>query len=182
MKSQDVLILFKLISLELQARGKRVKKREFAVMQDSEDSVISTVNQWLNSDGNTQAVRLADLEDWRGWDDNEPVEQDNQQSYSVRALASALGLSKTEVSSSLSRCREIGLVFTDNTDGSPLVRKKALLDLVTYSIRYIFPAKPGPIVRGGAGSRAAPASSLCGRMHNRPADHRRIHSGVHSRH
>ncbi|MCX9154393.1 MULTISPECIES: hypothetical protein [Pseudomonas] len=182
MKSQDVLILFKLISLELQARGKRVKKREFAVMQDSEGSVISTVNQWLNSDGDTQAVRLADLEDWRGWHDNEPVEQDNQQSYSVRALASALGLSKTEVSSSLSRCREIGLVFTDNTDGSPLVRKKALLDLDTYSIRYIFPAKPGPIVRGGAGSRAAPASSLCGRMHNRPADHRRIHSGVHSRH
>ncbi|KAE9652055.1 hypothetical protein EJD88_17410 [Pseudomonas sp. PB105] len=156
MKSQDVLILFKLISLELQARGERVKKREFSVMQDSEGAVISTIKQFFENENDIQAVQLSDLEDWRGWDESEPAEQDNQQSYSVRALASALGLSKTEVSSSLSRCREIGLVFTDNNDGSPLVRKKALLDLVTYSIRYIFPVKPGPIVRGIPTAFAAP--------------------------
>jgi hypothetical protein len=31
MKSQDIVILFKLISLELQAKGERVKKRVFSV-------------------------------------------------------------------------------------------------------------------------------------------------------
>ncbi|MBD8192072.1 hypothetical protein IFR35_06760 [Pseudomonas fluorescens] len=58
MKSQDVLILFKLISLELQARGERVKKREFSVMQDSEGAVISTIKQFFENENDIQATTV----------------------------------------------------------------------------------------------------------------------------
>ncbi len=61
-------------------------------------------------------------------------------------------MSKSEVSNSINRCREIGLIYTDLLSGKPNVRREALLDFVKYAIRYVFPAKPGPIVRGHSNS------------------------------
>jgi len=157
MKSQDIVVLFKLISLELRAKGERVKKREFTVPNDGHDPWAQRMQHSDGTFSYLKTYQFSEPEDWRGWDDrDEEVERGNLQSYSVRALSSALGLSKTEVSSSLNRCRDIGLIYTNHSDGSPLVRSKALLDLVTYSIRYIFPVKPGPIVRGIPTAFAAP--------------------------
>ncbi|MPR03086.1 hypothetical protein F0169_14000 [Pseudomonas sp. MAFF 212408] len=154
MKSQDIVILFKLISLELQAKGERVKKREFSVEKEHASLGFQSLPEYIQ---NFETVQLSSLDDWQGWEDlNEDSEKSSLQNYSVRALSSALGLSKTEVSSSLNRCREIGMIYTSHANGLPLVRSKALLDLVTYSIRYIFPAKPGPIVRGIPTAFAAP--------------------------
>ncbi len=154
MKSQDIVILFKLISLGLQAKGERVKKRVFSVEKESASLGFQNLPDYIQ---NFETVQLSSIDDWRGWDGiDEDFEGHSSQTYSVRSLSSALGLSKTEVSSSLNRCREIGLIYTSHTDGIPLVRSKALLDLVTYSIRYIFPVKPGPIVRGIPTAFAAP--------------------------
>lgn len=133
MKSQDVVILFKLISLDLQAREERVNEQGRK-----------------NSD-------LNPISDWKGWEDNfeEPLPL-NSESYSVRALSASLALSKSEVSNSLNRCRDIGLIHTDRISGHPTVRGDALLDFIRYGIRYVFPAKPGPIVRGIPTAFAAP--------------------------
>ncbi|WP_278406426.1 hypothetical protein [Pseudomonas rhodesiae] len=125
MKSQDIVILFKLISLELQA----VKER--AIGKEAETLVL-----------------LAGSE-WKGWEDSDgDTLPTNSDSYSVRALSASLALSKSEVSNSLNRCREIGLIHTNRLSGQPLVRREALLDFVKYGIRYVFPAKPGAVVRG----------------------------------
>lgn len=154
MKSQDIVVLFKLISLELRAKGERVKKRAFSVEKDTAALGFQSLAAYIE---NFETVQLSTMDDWRGWDDaDEDSEEHASQNYSVRALSSALGLSKTEVSSSLNRCREIGLIYTRQIDGIPLVRSTALLDLVTHSIRYIFPVKPGAIVRGIPTAFAAP--------------------------
>ncbi|MGY2400347.1 hypothetical protein [Pseudomonas sp. SDO5271_S396] len=160
MKSQDIVILFKLISLELQAKGDRIKKRVFSVEKENAALGFQSIPDYSQ---NFETVRLSSIDDWRGWDDvDEEFEERHSQIYSVRALSSALGLSKTEVSSSLQRCKEIGLIYSSPIDAIPQVRSKALLDLVTYSIRYIFPAKPGPIVRGIPTAFAAPV--LAGKL------------------
>ncbi|MBI6603516.1 MULTISPECIES: hypothetical protein [Pseudomonas] len=125
MKSQDIVILFKLISLELQAVKERATGKEAETL-----------------------VFLAGSE-WKGWEDSDgDTLPNNSDSYSVRALSASLALSKSEVSNSLNRCREIGLIHTNRLSGQPLVRREALLDFVKYGIRYVFPAKPGAVVRG----------------------------------
>lgn len=125
MKSQDIVILFKLISLELQAVKERATGKEAETL-----------------------VLLAGSE-WKGWEDSDgDTLPTNSDSYSVRALSASLALSKSEVSNSLNRCREIGLIHTNRLSGQPLVRREALLDFVKYGIRYVFPAKPGAVVRG----------------------------------
>lgn len=134
MKSQDIVILFKLISLDLQAREERANQRD------------------------TEEANLNQPQDWKGWEDT--VDEDpiipNSESYSVRALSASLALSKSEVSNSLNRCRDIGLIHNDRVSGQPIVRSDALLDFVRYGIRYVFPAKPGPVVRGIPTAFAAP--------------------------
>lgn len=166
MKSQDIVILFKLISLDLQARGERVKKREFTLKRDFEEAMLLApeaspdyLDHVLNLrlTGNSEKIELSPVEKWEGWEDSEDATTSpNLESYSVRALSASLALSKSEVSNSLNRCREIGLIFTDLSSGKPTVRNTALLDFVKYAIRYVFPAKPGPIVRGIPTAFAAP--------------------------
>lgn len=167
MKSQDIVLLFKLLSLELRAKGDRVKKREFVVRRDAEDSTVRMPDGTFlgialdssNSLWNAmQKIELSDTQEWEGWEDpdDDSTVLANAESYSVRALSAALGLSKSEISNSLNRCREIGMIHTNRQDGLPIVKSDALLNLVTYAIRYIFPAKLGPIVRGIPTAFAAP--------------------------
>ena len=59
-------------------------------------------------------------------------------------LVAALGLSQTEISFSLNRCRTVG--FLDSTKKT--VMKTALLEFLVHGLKYVFPARPGPIVRG----------------------------------
>lgn len=163
MKSQDIVVLFKLISLELQAEGERVKKQEFAVMNDLEAAIANTIptremrSSYLQEFRPSEKMVLSGSHEWEGWEDSDEASiAVNAESYSVRALSAALGLSKSEISNSLNRCKDIGLVHTDRQNGLPTVRSEALLDLVKYAIRYIFPAKLGPIVRGIPTAFAAP--------------------------
>lgn len=59
-------------------------------------------------------------------------------------LAMALGMSQSEVTNSLERSRKVGLI----DDGKRHVFRKGLLEFLEHGIRYVFPAQPGPLVRG----------------------------------
>lgn len=164
MKSQDIVVLFKLISLDLMAKGERVQKREFTVKPGFDSTSYLTLrdprmslDSQLQYGENLEKIQLSTAQEWEGWDDIEDAETaPNIESYSVRALSASLALSKSEVSNSINRCREIGLIYTDLLSGKPNVRSEALLDFIKYAIRYVFPAKPGPIVRGIPTAFAAP--------------------------
>lgn len=129
MKSQDILLLIKLICLEQRER----------------------LQQRLNNEG----AALIDLingsqpSGWQGWEDepegDPPVRHD---SYSVRALQASLGVSKTEIGAALKRCQEVGLLRVDPINQLPRVNSKALLDFIQHGLRYVFPVKSAEIVRG----------------------------------
>lgn len=68
--------------------------------------------------------------------------------FSVRALASATGIGKTEIGASINRSMDVGLLKHDRKTGLPKANSKALLDFISYGLRYVFPAEPGALQRG----------------------------------
>lgn len=77
-------------------------------------------------------------------------------SYSVRGLEGALGVSKTEVNASIRRSIAVGLATKDRKTGYPKVNRKALLEFVVYGLKYVFPVRPAEIVRGVPTAFSAP--------------------------
>lgn len=59
-------------------------------------------------------------------------------------LAISLGISASEISEALERCRIANLVDASKKR----VQALALKDFLTYGVRYVFPAQPGSVVRG----------------------------------
>ena len=137
MKSQDVLLLIKLICLEQREREQQRLAGEMTELIKQGDAYLS--------------------DQWRGWEDHSeqdpPVHHD---SYSVRALQASLGISKTEIASALKRCQQIGLLRVDPSTQLPRVNSKALLGFIEHGLRYVFPVKPAEIVRGIPTSFSAP--------------------------
>lgn len=68
--------------------------------------------------------------------------------YTLRSLSASLGLSKSEVSNSLARCREAGLLMDDFATSRPKVNRRALFHITEHALKYFFPVKLGAIVRG----------------------------------
>lgn len=134
MKSQDILLLLKLVSLERQQAAPAPQDR----------------------------AGLGIPDDWQGWssvsmqmptDTAAPVAEDM---YSVRALEGSTGISKSQVSSALRRCVNVGLAKLERGSGVPRANTRALLGFVLNGLKYVFPAQPGPLVRGIPTSHAAP--------------------------
>lgn len=75
----------------------------------------------------------------------------NTPSWNQKPMATALGLSQSEISESVARSKYAGLL---DPKGKSVMRL-ALLDLLQYGLRYVFPQKPGPIVRGLATAHSA---------------------------
>jgi len=67
-------------------------------------------------------------------------------------LANAVGLSQTEISFAMDRCRTAGLIAQDKKT----VIKPALLEFLIHGIQYVFPAKPGPAGSGIPTAHSAP--------------------------
>jgi len=61
-----------------------------------------------------------------------------------KPLAESLGISQSEVSKSISRSKYAGLLDPKGKT----VMKLALLEFLQYGLRYVFPQKIGPVVRG----------------------------------
>lgn len=75
----------------------------------------------------------------------------NQKWY-MKDLAQELGISQSEVSESLHRSMLSGLLAADKRK----LMKRALLDFLKYGLRYVYPQKPGALVRGLATAHSAP--------------------------
>lgn len=140
MKSQDIGLLLKLVSLQKQE-----------VQQGSD------------------RARKAWPDDWQDWEPEDPsggsgdVHEDlgdlgglSTFVYSARGLEAETGISKSQISLSLKRCIEVGLAIKDRKLGVPRANAKALYEFIVYGLRYVFPAKPGRITRGIATAFAAP--------------------------
>ncbi|HOI41939.1 MAG TPA: hypothetical protein PK523_03255 [Elusimicrobiales bacterium] len=59
-------------------------------------------------------------------------------------LVAALSISQAEISFSLNRCLTVG--FLDSTKKK--VMRAALLEFLVHGLKYVFPARPGPVARG----------------------------------
>ncbi len=66
-------------------------------------------------------------------------------------VADELGISRAEVCHALDRCAEVGLLDDDRR----IPQKAALLEFIHYGLKYVFPAKPGPLCRGIPTSHSA---------------------------
>jgi hypothetical protein len=133
MKSQDILLLLKLVSLN------RLEQRERTLNLEHEA-----------------------LHDWQGWQLPDDVIEPSQpllkpkDRYSIRNLEALTGISKSEISASLKRSISVGLAVIDHTTQCPQVNHRALLEFITYGLKYVFPVEPGKITRGIPTSFAAP--------------------------
>jgi len=70
-------------------------------------------------------------------------------------LAVELGLSQTEVSFALERCRVSGLL----DDAKKRVIRSALLEFLAHGLKYIYPVEPGALCRGMPTAHSAPPLS-----------------------
>ena len=68
----------------------------------------------------------------------------NNQLWNQKPMAEGLGLSQSEVSEAVARCKYAGLLDPKGKT----VMKLALIEFLQYGVRYVFPQKPGPLVRG----------------------------------
>lgn len=138
MKSQDILLLLKLASLE------RLEERE--------RGLISSVMLRFESDDR----------DWLGWEIDEENEIEYQfasDRYSHRNLAAMTGISKSQIGSSLIRSKEVNLLAFDERNGIYRINKKALIEFLVHGLKYVFPVVPGPLVRGIPTAFSAPVMS-----------------------
>ena len=68
----------------------------------------------------------------------------DKEDWLQKPMSESLGLSQSEISESVARCKYAG--FLDPKGKT--VMKSALMDFLAYGLRYVFPQKPGAIVRG----------------------------------
>lgn len=83
-------------------------------------------------------------------------EKGRAEAFSARGLESSLGISKSEVNASINRSADAGLLIKDRNSGIPKTNISTLLELIVHGLKYVFPAKPGPLVRGIPTAAAAP--------------------------
>jgi hypothetical protein len=75
----------------------------------------------------------------------------NNASWNQKPVAEALCLSQSEVSEAVARCKYSGLLAPNGKT----VMKMALLEFLQYGLKYVFPIKPGAVVRGVPTSHSA---------------------------
>lgn len=180
MKSQDILLLFKMASLHAQEENLFGRMESESNSNEVEDLLkpqamyrVTTGEQvgqplvTYPDDQETVFQRndfdsaLGDEDGWEGWSDPVPSSPLTSwgENYSLRALSASLGLSKSEISNSLARCRESGLLTNDYDTGLPKVNRRELLKITEHALKHFFPVKPGAMVRGIPTGFAAPALS-----------------------
>lgn len=78
--------------------------------------------------------------------------QGGWEGWQMKHLAHHLGISQSEVSESLNRSMEAGLI----DESKKIVNRIALLEFLIHGIKYVFPQKPGAITRGVRTAHSAP--------------------------
>lgn len=131
MKSQDIFLLLKLVSIEHRQKDWKMPACERA-WQDWEDWELSPL------------VDIPTKAEMRAND------------YSMRSLALETGISKSQVNLALQRCFDMSLLRSDRKTGLPKVNISSLFEFIVYGLRYVFPTKPAELTRGIATGLAAP--------------------------
>lgn len=155
MKSQDILLLLKVVSLSQQAN-------------QTADQFPENWKNWdltaVLDEGGAQEAGSAHeaVDEQDGAFSNVAADQPPYDPYSVRGLSLSTGISKSEVSMALKRCYANGLAKRDRHSGAPRVNTRSLCEFIVHGLRYVFPAKPGEVTRGIATGFAAPV--LQGRL------------------
>lgn len=178
LKGQDILLLFKMASLQAQEEISPtghsttpwggLSQLDF-VPENYASGLMLTVAPTVEEPTSDISVLIgriieADSFKWQGWeavDDMLPKEDVPkwEERYTLRALAESLGLSKSEISNSIARCREAGLITNDYETSFLKVNRIALLKISEHALKYFFPAKPGALVRGIPTGFASPVLS-----------------------
>jgi len=70
----------------------------------------------------------------------------------MKDLAYELGISASEISESIHRSVIAGLIGSDKRS----LKKMALVDFLRYGLPYVYPQRPGAVVRGIATAHSAP--------------------------
>jgi DNA-binding Lrp family transcriptional regulator len=70
----------------------------------------------------------------------------NNSKVPSKILAESLCISPSEVSKSLQRCEEAGLLHRSGAEKR--ANRLALLEFLIHGLKYVFPPKKGPLVRG----------------------------------
>ena len=183
MKSQDIFLLIKLVSLADAARRAKSPLLDESLWRDWE---IDETPPNFDADGlpplmparartgrvnagtvKTNAIGKADIQnildgsispDVSGLSTSMPTLQRPSLSdiFSVRSLSDATGIGKSEISNIMHRCYESGLARPPRDDSGPSVNRTALVDVLIHGIRYVFPVKPQNITRGIATGVNAP--------------------------
>jgi hypothetical protein len=145
MKSQDLVVLLKLVSLE---RAEQLASR-------SRDASAALPFDWEGWEVTAEPQLVADVTPGEA---RLPAER-----YAVRGLSASLGIGKSEVAAALRRSMEVGLAYMESGLGNkdrrtetPRANGRELLDLLAHCVRYVFPARPGALARGIPTTFAAP--------------------------
>lgn len=133
MKSQDVLLLLKIISLHIDLKGRLV-----------DDDILNLSDDWCDWEERALSPTFTE-------------EEAIQSKFSVRSLENYTGISKSQIGLSLKRMYDVGLAKPDRRLGVPKVNISALLGFIAFGMKYVFPAKEGELSRGIATSIASPA-------------------------
>jgi hypothetical protein len=142
MKSQDILLLLKLVSLY------KLEQHELQLGLEGGALLVTAQEYWSSGS-------------WQGWElsdevpDIAPTVQAKDR-YSVRNLEAMTGISKSEISASLKRSFNAGLASVDRKVKFPRANNRALKEFIVHGLKYVFPAEPGKIMRGIPTSLAAP--------------------------
>lgn len=136
MKSQDIGLLLKLASLQ---------------MQENAGNQVNEGRVWPNEGDSIKSGRHHDL----------PLPEVDMQNYTAsrytaRSLERETGISKSQINLILNRCYDVGLAKKDRHLGVPRTNTRALFDFIVHGIKYVFPAKPRELTRGVATGFAAP--------------------------
>ncbi|MCP1845788.1 hypothetical protein J2R78_008822 [Bradyrhizobium sp. USDA 4538] len=127
-------------------------------------------------------LKLVCLQDYERAAGIDPFRKDGEDPYSVRGLEASLGISKTEIAASIKRSLASAMAIKDRMTGRPDPNRRNLRDFITYGLKFVFPAKPGPMQRGAPTAFAAsvlkdslysagnlnPRLALCARMRDGP--------------
>ena len=75
-----------------------------------------------------------------------------EQKWTQNKLAKSVFISQSEISESIARSRYAQLL--SNKGYEP--KRKAIFDFIQYGLSYVFPERPGPVVRGTVTAHSAP--------------------------
>ena len=141
MKSQDIGLLLKLVSLE---------KQEGSF--DPDQAPKAWPGNWQDWDPD----EVSDKELQPEFDLQHPSQPFGAPSYTARSLEIETGISKSQINLSLNRCIDVGLATRERETDIPRANRWALYRFIVHGIKYVFPTRPGSMTRGIATAFAAP--------------------------